>query len=512
MKKLLCLIISGVGLSAWALPTYEPFNEYSNLVPTGSSVDLAASGFYVTNDSVVEQWGGGDSGFGLLFSQGGGDVLVTNTGSSVFTSANLASVLPSGFPGADADIDITAFLPQNQGANTAGNSAVLKFGQDIPRPTNGVTTIFVSYLLDVTGNFNKATGANAGRYAGFLSQSNLYEGTGSDGSYVTWASMFNTFGSGPNYIAYGEATNKPAVAGGNGDNICPADSSAAAGGSGCAGTKAFYNTPNFVVGCFTFNSGGVADTNTVWLNPPLGDFGGPTPSANNVSSYTMGTVMSDVDGFFLESRSGGATGGIGPTFIGNLLIGHTWSYVTGGPEFTLQPAAVASSPAGDASLNGTAVAAGQVVTYQWIHIVNGVTNVLTDGVGTAGGGATVSGSTNSTLSLLNLTSQDIAGSYELVAQAGGTGFFLDSRPATVLPAVNTNPTDIVVLVSAGHQLTVNWPADHVGWQLQVQTNSLSTGLSGNWSGLSGSTTTNQVIVPIDIANGTVFFRLVYPPQ
>jgi hypothetical protein len=186
--------------------------------------------------------------------------------------------------------------------------------------------------------------------------------------------------------------------------------------------------------------------------------------------------------------------------------------VTGGPEFTLQPAAVASSPAGNASLNGIAVAAGQVVAYQWIHIVNGVTNILTDGMGTAGGGATVSGSTNSTLSLINLTSQDMAGSYELVAQAGGTGFILDSQSATILPAVNTNPTDIVVLVSAGHQLTVNWPADHVGWQLQVQTNSLSTGLSGNWSGLSGSTTTNQVIVPIDIANGTVFFRLVYPPQ
>jgi hypothetical protein len=215
MKKLICLVISGVGLSACALPTYEPFSEYSNLVPaSGDSVDLATSGFYVTNGPVVEQWGGGDSDFGLLFSQGGGDVLVTNTTSTVFTQASLASILPNGFPGAGADIDITAFLPQNQGAGTAGNSAVLKFAQDIPRPANGVTTIYVSYLLDVTGNFNGATGTgNDGRYAGFLSQSNIYEGAGTGGAYTSWTSMFNTFGASPKYVAYGYKINKPTITG-----------------------------------------------------------------------------------------------------------------------------------------------------------------------------------------------------------------------------------------------------------------------------------------------------------
>ena len=149
--------------------------------------------------------------------------------------------------------------------------------------------------------------------------------------------MFNTFGTGPNYVAYGEETNT-AVAGGQGNNIAPADSSTGAGGTGTSGVKAVYNTANFIVGCFTFTTGGsIKDTNTVWINPPLADFGGTTSSTNNISAFTMGTVMSDVDAFFLESRSGGATGGIGPTFIGNLLIGTTWSYVTGGPEFTNQP-------------------------------------------------------------------------------------------------------------------------------------------------------------------------------
>jgi len=506
MKKLILLAACAACISAYGLPTYEPFTEYSSLVPTdGSAVDLATSGYYLTNGSVVEQWGGGSSGFGLLFQQtGGADVLVTNNPATAFTSGNLAAILPSGFPGAGGDINITAYVPQNTGANHAGNSAVLKFAQDIPRPANGVTTIYVSYLLDVTGNFNAATGANAGRYAGFLSQTNIFEGTGSGGAYTAWTAMFNTF-TGPNYVAYGEETNKPAVAG-QGDNICPADSSAASGGTGTSGVKALYNTANFVVGCFTFTTGGsIKDTNTVWINPALSDFGGPTPSTNNISSFAMGTVMSDVDAFFLESRSGGATGGIGPTFIGNLLLGTTWSYVTGGPEFTNSPTDVyIMSYRTNLTLSGNAVAAAQNVTYQWQKIVGGSTNNLTDGTGTAGGTAIVSGSQSQTLNLTNVSAGDM-GQYQLLATASGTGFSL-AAPVSIMPSVNTTPTNLAFSV-AGNQVTLSWPADHTGWQ--SQTNSLAV---GNWVGVSGSSTTNQVIVPVNLTDGSVYYRLAYPPQ
>jgi len=450
LRLLLFLAISAACISAYGLPTYEPFTEYSSLVPTaGSTVDLATSGYYLTNGSEVEQWGGGSSGFGLLFKQTGADVQVTNNSATVFTGANLASLLPSGFPGTGGDINITAYVPQNQGANNAGNSAVLEFAQDIPRPTNGVQTIYVSYLLDVTGNFNGATGANAGRYAGFLAQTNIYEGAATGGFYTTWTSMFNTFGTSPNYVAYGEEINKPVVAGGSGDNIAPADSSTGAGGTGTSGVKAVYNTANFIVGCFTFTTGGsIKDTNTVWINPPLTDFGGPVPSINNISAFTMGTVMSDVDAFFLESRSGGATGGIGPTFIGNLLIGTTWSYVTGGPEFTNQPTNVTvASYGGSILFVGNAVAAGQAVTYQWQKIVGGSTNNLTNGTGAAGGLAVVSGSTTSNLTLIGISAGD-SGTYQLVATAGGTGYTLTSAQATLSasgdPAITVQPAPATV--------------------------------------------------------------------
>jgi hypothetical protein len=82
--------------------------------------------------------------------------------------------------------------------------------------------------------------------------------------------------------------------------------------------------------------------------------------------------------------------------------------------------------------------------------------------------------------------------------------------AGTVSGVNLQSTNIVFSVT-GNQLTMSWPADHTGWTLQVQTNSLSVGLSTNWVNVSGSTSTDQITVPISVANGTVFYRLIYRP-
>ena len=73
----------------------------------------------------------------------------------------------------------------------------------------------------------------------------------------------------------------------------------------------------------------------------------------------------------------------------------------------------------------------------------------------------------------------------------------------------TNPTNIVATVSGG-SLILSWPADHTGWYLQAQTNTLGTGLGTNWftisNSVSGSTYTNI----IDPTKETVFYRLINP--
>ncbi|HEU5397331.1 MAG TPA: LamG-like jellyroll fold domain-containing protein, partial [Verrucomicrobiae bacterium] len=75
--------------------------------------------------------------------------------------------------------------------------------------------------------------------------------------------------------------------------------------------------------------------------------------------------------------------------------------------------------------------------------------------------------------------------------------------------VSTVPTNIVTSVSGG-VLTLSWPGDHTGWRLQVQTNSLNSGLGTNWYDVPNATLTNQVSLPISATNGSVFYRMVYP--
>ena len=77
---------------------------------------------------------------------------------------------------------------------------------------------------------------------------------------------------------------------------------------------------------------------------------------------------------------------------------------------------------------------------------------------------------------------------------------------TVLSTVATNPTNITYSVS-GSTLTLSWPADHLGWYLQVQTNALSTGLGTNWVFVAGSSSVITTNYPINPVNGSVFYRL-----
>ena len=80
--------------------------------------------------------------------------------------------------------------------------------------------------------------------------------------------------------------------------------------------------------------------------------------------------------------------------------------------------------------------------------------------------------------------------------------------ASVTSAINPNPPVLQTSLS-GSTLTLAWPTN-AGWLLQVQTNSLTIGLGTNWVTVPNSAATNQIFVPVNAANGSVFFRLAYP--
>lgn len=72
-----------------------------------------------------------------------------------------------------------------------------------------------------------------------------------------------------------------------------------------------------------------------------------------------------------------------------------------------------------------------------------------------------------------------------------------------------NPTNLTFSVS-GNVVTLSWPVEYTGWLLQMQTNSLSTGLGTNWTLVAGSAATNQMYFTNDPAIPAVFFRMAHP--
>jgi autotransporter-associated beta strand protein len=80
--------------------------------------------------------------------------------------------------------------------------------------------------------------------------------------------------------------------------------------------------------------------------------------------------------------------------------------------------------------------------------------------------------------------------------------------ANVAVVATTQPQ--LTVMPGALQLQLDWADTHTGWRLEAQTNAPGSGLGTNWVTVPGSAATNQMFLPNDPSNGSVFFRLVYP--
>ncbi len=107
------------------------------------------------------------------------------------------------------------------------------------------------------------------------------------------------------------------------------------------------------------------------------------------------------------------------------------------------------------------------------------------------------------------TGLNIGTTYYYVVSA--TNSFGES-PNSIEVAARTVSTVVpqISLAFGNGSMQFNWPGDHIGWRLEAQTNVLGSGLGTNWITIFNSNVTNQISLPVDAGNGSVFFRLVYP--
>jgi hypothetical protein len=168
---------------------------------------------------------------------------------------------------------------------------------------------------------------------------------------------------------------------------------------------------------------------------------------------------------------------------------------------------IVSLPAPPAPTHLTAIGTNLLINLKWNAVPGAASYNLKRGIADGGPYLTVfSGLTATNYSDAAVTNA-VTYYYVVTALSGSESTNSLQASATVLPS--SVPTNILVQVSSG-QLQLSWPQDHLGWQLQIQTNSLNVGLWTNWVNVPNSTTTNQIFISVNSTNGSVFLRLKSP--
>jgi autotransporter-associated beta strand protein len=221
-----------------------------------------------------------------------------------------------------------------------------------------------------------------------------------------------------------------------------------------------------------------------------------THTLTGTSTYTGATTVSGA-GTLLVNGSLAATPvtvNSGATFGGT---GGTGTNVTCNVGGQLKFFKTTGAPDTPLVVGGTLTLNSNLVTVEVLGAPLG------NGTYTLCSAASISGSPNPTPTI---TGQGLGGGGSGVVSLASTNLLLTVSGVLGLP---TQPTNLVYAVSNG-VLTLSWPTNYTGWELEAQTNGLNAGLGTNWTVVPGSTATNRIDQPVDPANPAAFYRLHRP--
>lgn len=226
------------------------------------------------------------------------------------------------------------------------------------------------------------------------------------------------------------------------------------------------------------NNGDASGVSTTFLAGLLGKdialrFDGESSSANidNVQVVVTGAAASASTNAFLNSLVLSPAGALSPVFGSNVFSYTATEAYGNSPTVTV--------------LNADLTATNHL-------IYNGNTNLLASSVASSPLPLTL-GAVNPVV--VRVTAQD------------GVTVKTYSVNVTMQPSLTPPP---LTKSASGGLLNLSWPASHLGYTLQVQTNARSQGLGNNWFPVVGSVSITSTNLPLDNAAGTVFYRLVFP--
>ena len=223
---------------------------------------------------------------------------------------------------------------------------------------------------------------------------------------------------------------------------------------------------------------------------------GGTLLVNNTASGTSGTGTGAVN-----INSGGTLGGKG--YITGLVTNNAGGTLAPGTNgvgtLTLNGGVVLNAGSTNAFVvdgstpANNSVALGGSVTY------GGILKIVSSGIFTNG----------QTFTLFSGVGAASASQFSSVvgSPGSGQGFTFTNGVLTVV-AAGPSGTGTITNSYSGGVLSLTWPTGQ-GWRLQSQTNSLTAGLSTNWTYVTDGSVSSTNI-PVNSAQPAVFYRLTYP--
>lgn len=276
-----------------------------------------------------------------------------------------------------------------------------------------------------------------------------------------------------------------------------------------------YPGETMILAGATLQVGNGGNSGSIGTGPVVND---GTLVFNRSDAVTVGGVVSG-SGALVKQGSGTVTLTAANTYTGPTTVSNGTLVVSGGTiggELTLEGGAIAAAPAGTVAtltVNGNLTinsGALQVTVNKSQSPSNTLFNVF-GGINVVAGSINV-GNAGGTLSVGDsfvLFNQPVANGAALTITGGGATWInnLAVDGSITVATVTAEPPTLNV-TQAGNSLQFSWTQG--GYKLQAQTNSLNVGLNNNWADYPGGGT-SPVSVPVNPANGAVFFRLAPTP-